>query len=148
MAELNLTQTEADSLIQIEKHRVDDTEWEFSGLAGSLEIPLISVNRKETFSLDIWKSEISLKGRYQTRGRKIIVLIRLDFGGQPHRNPDGTEIPSPHLHIYKEGYADKWAIPIPTNQFSDINDLWQTLQDFMKYCNITKPPEIRRGLWI
>ena len=148
MAELNLTQVEADSLIQIEKHRVDDTEWDYSGLAGRLEIPLISANRKETFSLDIWRSEISLKGRYQTRGRKIIVLVRLDFGSQPHRNPDGIEILSPHLHIYREGYADKWAVPIPSEQFSDINDLWQLLQDFMKFCNITKPPEIRRGLWI
>ena len=88
-----------------------------------------------------------MKGRYQTRGRKIIVLVRLDFGGQPHRNPDDTEIGSPHLHLYREGYGDKWAFPIPSERFSDINDLGKTLDDFMHYCNITQPPRIRMGLW-
>ncbi|KJU85379.1 prophage protein [Candidatus Magnetobacterium bavaricum] len=40
-----------------------------------------------------------------------IILLRLCFGGHPHRNPDDTEISSPHLHRYREGYADKWAYP-------------------------------------
>ena len=61
--------------------------------------------------------------------------LRLDYGGPLHRNPDGEEIPCPHLHIYREGYGDKWAVPIPTQDSPNIHDHWQTLQDFMRYCN-------------
>ena len=148
MPEINLTQTEADFLIQIEKHRLDDTVWDFPDLADSLQIPLISFDKKESFFLDIWRSQITLKGRYQTRARKIIVLVRLDFGGSSHRNPDDTEILSPHIHLYKEGYGDKWAYPIQEEHFSSITNLWVTLEEFMRFCHITFPPNIKRGLWI
>ena len=77
---------------------------------------------------------------------QIYVLVRLDFGGAPHRNPDGKEILSPHLHIYREGFGDKWAFEIPTDKFSHIEDPWETLQDFMQYCNIIDPPNIQRGI--
>ena len=29
----------------------------------------------------------------------------------PHPNPHGTEIPCPHIHIYREDYDDKCAYP-------------------------------------
>ena len=98
--------------------------------------------------LDVSRGRIDLtKGTYQNRSRQVIVLVRLDFGGQPHCNPDGQEIPLHHLHIYREGYGDKWAVPVLADQFSNISDLWQTLQDFMIFCNITEPPFIKRGLF-
>jgi hypothetical protein len=76
------------------------------------------------------------------------ILARLDFGGPPHRNPDGEEIPCPHLHLYREGYGDKWAVPIPVDRFPNVNDLWLTLQDFMDYCNVIEPPQIIRGVFV
>lgn len=88
-----------------------------------------------------------LKGTYQTRSRQVVVLVRLDFGGPPHRNPDGQEIASPHIHIFREGYADKWAFPVLPENFPNLNDLFQTLQDFYAYCNITQPPQIYKGLF-
>lgn len=146
MADINLTQAEADTLIAMEKHRIDDTRWNYPGLGGSIIIPLISTDRRENFLLDISRSKIDLaKGTYQNRSRQVIVLVRLDFGGQPHRNPDGQEISSPHLHLFRKGYGDKWAVPV--DHFSNMSDLWQTLQDFMRFCNITKPPFIDRGLF-
>jgi hypothetical protein len=149
MSDINLTQAEANKLIAIEKHRLNDDRWEYPGLGGSISIPLISFDRRENFVLDIYRGSIDLlKGTYQDRSRQVIVLARLDFGGQPHRNPDGNEIPSPHLHIYREGYGDKWAMPVPFDRFPDITDLWKTLNDFMIFCNITQPPLIQRGLWI
>jgi len=148
MAEINLTQSEADSLIEMEKYRIDDTQWNYPGLGGSIIIPLASRDKRENFLLDISRGKIDLlKGTYQNRSRQVVVLVRLDFGGQPHRNPDGEEIPSPHLHIYREGYGDKWAMPIPIERFPNIDDLWQTLQDFINYCNIIQPPIIQRGLF-
>jgi hypothetical protein len=148
MAEINLTQSEADSLIAMEKYRIDDTQWNYPGFGGSIIIPLISRDKREKFLLDISRGEIDLlKGTYQNRSRQVVVLVRLDFSGQPHRNPDGDEIPSPHLHIYREGYGDKWAMPLPLDQFPDINDLWQTLQNFIQFCHIIEPPIIQRGLF-
>ena len=69
-------------------------------------------------------------------------LVRLDFGGPPHTNPDGEEISTPHLHVYRENYGDRWAIPLPEEQFNDLADTWTTLQDFMGFCQITEPPRL------
>ncbi|MBI5468390.1 MAG: hypothetical protein HY891_04580 [Deltaproteobacteria bacterium] len=148
MAEINLTQAEADALIAREKRRIDDERWNYPGLGGSISIPLVSLDKREKFLLDISRGKIDLlKGSYQNRSRQVIVLVRVDFGGQPHRNPDDKEIPSPHLHIYREGYGDKWATLIPADRFSNISDSWQTLEDFMIFCNIIEPPLIDRGLF-
>lgn len=147
MAEINLTQAEADSLIAMAKRRIDNTEWEYPGLGGGVSIPLISADRREQFVLDMRRGRIDLaKGTYQNRGRQVVVLVRLDFGGAAHRNPDGEEIASPHLHLYREGLGDKWAIPVPNDRFADLRDSWRTLEDFMRYCNVVEPPIIRRGL--
>lgn len=148
MSDISLTQAEADALIAMEKHRFDDQPHDYPGVGVSICIPLISPDKRENFLLDVSRGRIDLKkGKYQTRARQIVVLVRLDFGGQPHRNPDDVEISSPHLHIYREGYGDKWAFPVPTDTFPDITDLWQTLEDFMRFCNITEPPLIVRGLF-
>ena len=148
MAEINLTQAEADALLALAKHRVDTTAWDYPTPGGKVSIPLVSADRRENFLLDLSRGRINLaKGTYQNRGRQVVILARLDFGGAPHRNPDGGEIGSPHLHIYREGYGDKWAIPVPSDQFTDLADLWQTLQDFMRFCNIVEPPIIRQGLF-
>src|ERR1035441_9933728 len=111
MADINLTQEEADALMAMEKRRVDEQEWLFPSPGGSTAIPLASVDKRENFMLDVTRAQIRLtKATYQTRARVAIVLMRLDLDGPPHRNPDDAEIPCPHLHIYREMNADKWAI--------------------------------------
>jgi hypothetical protein len=148
MAEINLTQAEADALIALAKHRVDDRPWDYPGLGGYISIPLVSADRREEFILDAGRGRIDLaKGTYQNRARQVVVLVRLDFGGAPHRNPDGEEISAPHMHLYREGYGDKWARPVPGDRFSNLDDAWRTLHDFMRFCNIVEPPNIRRGLF-
>jgi hypothetical protein len=148
MADLNLTQAEADALIAMEKHRVNDDRCDFPMAGDSLVLPLQSSDKREQFLLDISRGKIDLlRGKYQHRARQVIVLVRLDFGGRPHRNPDDQELPCPHLHVYREGYGDKWAIPVPADRFARISDLYGTLEDFMRFCNITQPPYINRGLF-
>ncbi|SRR6266567_9189524 len=117
------------------------------GMGGSICVPLASTDRRESFLLDIRRGRIDFaKGTYQNRGRQVIVLARLDFGGQPHRNPDGMDIPSPHLHIYKAGYGDKWAFPLPSDKFTATKP-WDLLSEFLKFCNVIDPPMIDRGLF-
>ena len=149
MANTELTQAEADHLIAMEKVKLNDDKWDYPGTGGSIIVPLTSTGKRENFLLDITRGRIDFrKGKYQNRARQVVVLVRLDFGGAPHRNPDGNELPCPHLHLYREDYGAKWAFPVPIGEFSDPDDLWQTLSDFMRYCNIVDRPRIERGLFV
>ena len=148
MAEINLTQADADQLMAMKKIAVDEREWTFPSLGERIIVPLTSGDRRENFILDVTRYQIKLtKATYQTRARQAIVLYRLDIDGAPHQNPDGQLVPCPHLHIYREGYGDKWAIPAPTDKFPDTDDLFSTLYQFMDHCNITHPPRIEKGLF-
>lgn len=148
MSETSLTQVEADDLIAMEKFKKDDSLWQIPITGGSVSIPLLSSDKREEFVLDLSRGRIDLiKGKYQNRARQNAVLVRLDFGGQPHRNPDDEEIPCPHLHVYREGFGDKWAQPVPASKFSNTFDRWALLQDFMSFCNIVSPPSIEKGLF-
>lgn len=41
------------------------------------------------------------------------ILIRIDLEPTaPHQNPDGQIIRESHIHVYKEGFGDKWATPL------------------------------------
>ena len=148
MADIDLSQAEADELIAMEKHRVDDKEWDFPAPGERLAIPLTSADKRENFMLDITRSQVKLtRATYQNRARQAIILMRLDLDGRPHRNPDDVEIPCPHLHVYREGYGDKWAVAAPVDRYPNTANLWQTCDAFMKHCNIVVAPEIRLGLF-
>ena len=147
MPDGDLPQNEADELIAMPKIRVTDEANFFPGGGGALNIPLLSDDRKEEFYLTIRRGRIDLnKGAYQNICRESTILLRAELYGPPHRNPDDEEIPCPHIHIYREGYGTQWAYPLPVADFSNPTDLWSTLQDFIRYCNIIQPPNIFRGL--
>ena len=146
MADEFLSQTDAETLLYMDKICINDEPIAFPDLGGHIEVPLTSKDQRENFSLDINRKRISLKTGYQTRGRQVFVLARLDFAA-PHRNPDGTEVGVPHLHLYREGYGDKWACPVPEGMLSNANDSWQVLRDFMAYCRIVAAPNLVKGLF-
>lgn len=148
MADMHLTQAEADALLAMAKHRSDEERYVFPMGGQSLSIALRSADHREHFLLDLHRARINLaKVKFQSRARQVVVLARLDLGGAPHRNPDDTEVPAPHLHLYREGYGHRWAYPVPAERFRDVADPWRTLEDFMAYCNIVEPPIIERGLF-
>lgn len=149
MADIEISQAEADALIAMEKQPVDDEkEWNFPSPGEALNIPLTSTDKRDNFNLDVTRGRIKLtKATYQNRARQAIILMRLDLDGPPHRNPDAEEIPCPHLHIYREGYGDKWAIPAPANLYPNTLDLFSTFDAFMRQCYITKLPIIQKGLF-
>jgi len=144
----DLSQAEADRLIGQDKSRKDDTVWDFPDAGSSLKVPLISVDGTEEFLLDVTRSQILVtKGTFQTRWQSVVILVRLDIDGPPHRNPDGTDIPCPHLHLYREGYGDKWARPVTVGEFPGLGDLFDTCTDFMTFCSVVTPPRIQRTLF-
>ncbi|WP_416054597.1 DUF6978 family protein [Glaesserella parasuis] len=144
-----MTQQEADALLTLGKYDFSDGEYKFPYMCGSLRLSLHSMDKKETFNLDVTRGYIALeKITFQTRARKAIVLVRLDIEGPPHRNPDGEEIICPHIHLYREGYGDKWAYPLPDELKSVLDRPYELLDKFMDYCHIIGKPMIQRELFI
>ena len=90
MADLNLTQGEADRLMAMHKRSVRQTPKLFPAPGEHLVLELASFDHRETFLLDVTRAQIKLtKATFQNRARIAIVLLRLDLDGPPHRNPDG-----------------------------------------------------------
>jgi len=148
LVEIELTQAEADILIAMEKLYIENTKFEFPIAGHKISIPLVSSDQREKFILNVNRGKKNFaKITYQNRVRSVIPLIRLDLGTEGHPNPDGTFLPGPHLHVYREGFGDKIAFPLDLSAFCNIHDLFETLFDFMNYCNITNKPDIRRDLF-
>ena len=148
MADINISQADADALIAMHKQRVDDKRWLFPAEGGRLVIPLTSPDKRENFMLDVTRGRIKLtKVSYQNRGRQAVILMRLCLGGAPHRNPDDQELPCPHLHIYREEFGDKWAVLAPLDIYPATGDLFSTFEAFMRHCNVTEPPDVQKGLF-
>ncbi len=146
--ETDLTDFEASHLRGMEKHRKSEDMYKYPDLCGGISIPLVSANKKEEFSLAISRGHIDIsRNSFVNVARKAIPLVRLDLAGGMHHNPDGTEIPLPHIHIYKEGFALKWAYPLPKD-FANCNSVPEYLDKFMDFCNITKKPKIDMGLFV
>lgn len=142
-----LTQAEADELLAMPKNSEVRQTYRFPAKGERLSIPLLSVDEREAFHVDVNRRSIALyKCTFNGRARGNIILARLDLNGSPHRNPDGEEIDCPHLHLYREGYGDKWAYPVPVERFRNLSDLAVVCQDFMVFFNVVTPPTIALDL--
>jgi Family of unknown function (DUF6978) len=139
-----LTQAEADQLMQMAKH--------FVRPPGSISIPpgaddtyeLADSSDRERFLLDVWRGTLRLtKLKFQDRAQTVVILARLDVDGAPHTNPDGQRLSGTHLHLFREGYDDRWAYPADAGAFTLLNDPGKTFQDFCAFCKIESPPPVQ-----
>jgi hypothetical protein len=127
-----LTQAEADALVAMEKRFLDRKPVAFPRSGTKTEYGLVSADGRHRFIADANRASIRLsKCTYQERYNVVEVLVRLCVDGAAHENPDGTVIPCPHLHIWKQDAADRWAIPAPAARFPKPGDLVRTLRDFL-----------------
>lgn len=142
-----LTQQEADLLTAMEKLFCEPDPIMFPGPGEDIQRDLISSDGKERFVLDVGRGYVRVgKCTYQQRARFIFVLARVDLAGPTHTSPDGQVVPCPHIHLYREGYQDKWAYPLPADRFGSPDNVLQTLVDFIRYCNMINPPEVQGAL--
>lgn len=150
MADRQLTQQEAARLLAVEKHRADDTTYEYPRSGGRVAIPLVSADGRDEFLLDINRGSISLiKVSYQTRWRQIHGLVRLCLNGAPHRNPPdlgGERVDCPHLHVYREGYGLRYAAPVTDEDFPNVADLWAAFEDFLAFCVVSRKPYVQSSM--
>jgi hypothetical protein len=145
-----LTQAEADYLMDLEKQFVSDALLTFD--AGSFRIvrELISLDGREEFLFDAQRGSLVLKKlTFQERARVIVPLVRLDIGVTlRHRNPNDTVVAGSHIHVYREGYDAKFAVPLAelSFHFRDLDNVVTTFEDFARYCHITRFPNIQEQL--
>jgi hypothetical protein len=146
MADQDISEDEAKELLTMDKVTASTELVALPDLGGRTDMPFTSHDRREEFVVGFSRSYIILEKRnHHLRGRKVIGLARLDVDGPPHRNPDGEEISSRHLHVYREGYGLKYAIEIPPGLFRDLGDPMVTLEDFFDYCHVVTPPSSTRA---
>jgi hypothetical protein len=125
----------------MEKH-ADQRPFSYPPPSSKISIDLTSIDGREKFLLDIRRGSIAMRGTFQNRVYTTEILARLDYGGQPHTNPDGGVIRGTHLHVYKEGFGDKWAILLPCDGFHTIDTQKDLYTNFLKFCNITRIPNL------
>lgn len=140
-----MAQADAQRLIEMEKVIANPTNVEFPSAGERKMLDIASVDGSEDFVVDLNRPGQILLTRctYQNRCRKDIILLRLDINGPKHTNPDGRIVPCPHLHMYREGSRDRWAYQVKPNDFPHLDDIVQTMIDFLKYCHVTNTTEIR-----
>lgn len=157
-----LTQPDADFFFQMEKFPENEKSFEYPNSGEKLSLLFTSADKREIFHFDVLRGSIRItKATYQSRARKAYVLRRLDLDGPVHVNPyvdvvplpflepyNGKEIPCPHLHIYVEGFDERWAIP--ANDIIDLKDkdLYEIMELFFRYCNVKKLPKISKTLML
>src|SRR5579862_7760412 len=82
MADIDITQSEADALIEMEKRFSEDPDWTFPAAGQRIALELTSIDRRENFMLDVTRAQIKLtKATFQNRARQAIILLRLDLDG-------------------------------------------------------------------
>ena len=99
--------------------------------------------QKEKFFVDANRSgTISLgKIKIQERHTPYTILVRLEIDAPPHINPDGSKIGRDHIHIYSQGYGDRWAFDLSSFQdahFNQCKNFYDYFVEFCQYCNIEK----------
>jgi len=140
-----LTQDEADGLLAVRKWFPPGSA--VSLLSGKRVYELESDAPGERFVLDTFRGTIRLaKITVQNRVRSAVILARLDVAGAPHTNPDGEHVNCPHLHVYREGFEDRWAVPLDPARFPMPGDLGRTFADFCAFCSIVNVPPFQEEL--
>lgn len=80
---------------------------------------------------------------FRTECELLLCWCGLDIDGAPHTNPDGERISGTHLHLFKEGYEDRWAYPVDPNIFTLLSDPGTIFQEFCTFCKIESPPPVQ-----
>lgn len=134
LGEYMISQIEADEMLQTIKSatRKDTFFWRYNERFD--EIVIADNDEKLIFVLSLKKNEFEIRLNFRSKNKQI-VLARVDSQKQ-HFNPDGTKITGPHLHLYKEGYAEKWATPI---NWYNIGSPIDTLTRFLEVINTRFP---------
>jgi hypothetical protein len=140
---MSITQSEYDFLMG-QKKVFDDSSLpiEFGPAPIHWTRQVNSLSSKDIFLIDFRRGSIEIsKYTVNKRYRQTIIMLRYDNGGR-HTNPDGTKFEGAHVHLYKEGFDDKFAYPISTVGIEETDSIETVFTKIMYFCNISKFPTI------
>ena len=139
-----LKQQDFERLLKLPKKFLTTDKLEISIAPSSWTRKVISIDNEYEFLLDFYRgrydlTRFTINKRYKTN----IVLLRFDSGGT-HKNPDGKIIRGAHIHLYKEGYEDKFAYPVSDFGIleSDIG-IEKVFTKLLNFCNFVEMPDFK-----
>lgn len=133
-----MTQEQSQELIQVMKKLLLTGTYYLPPTGQVNFIPLQSLQTpKDRFTVYVNRKSTIIPGKYS-----ILLhypqegLLRIDVNGPVHKNPDGTIVFCPHIHMRTKdtGKWDVWAYDIPA-VFGNTNDCINTVKDFLQYCH-------------
>jgi len=143
---MSLTNSEYNQLRTIEKEFKDNTQLIVGPSPIHWSRDILSKDRSEQFILDCYRGSFEVKKfTYNKRYRQSIVIARLDSMGR-HTNPDDSVVVGPHVHLYTEGFGDKFAYPISSINLSDPFTIEEGLLSLLTYFNVTNIPSIQTAV--
>ncbi len=102
---------------------------------------------KEIFLLDFYRGSFELsKYTVNKRYRQTVILLRYDNGGR-HSNPDGVLLEGAHVHLYREGFNDKFAFPVSEIGVEISDSMDKVFTKIMHFCNVKKFPTIEVSMF-
>ena len=144
---MSITQKEFDFLIALEKVFDDANPIVLAPAPLEWTRSLTAPETKEKFLLDFRRSGFELaKYKYNKRYRQTIILVRYCNTGR-HTNPDGAEFNGAHVHLYREGFDDKFAFPISEVGVGDNDRMNIVLEKLLKFCSVTSTPMVTPPLY-
>ena len=137
---------EMNELHKLLKH-IKETNIIFPDMNQKGEYHVDSLTSSHKFIVNISRSSRirPKKCTYQIRAEDNSVMFRVDIDGPAHPNPDGSNVPCPHIHIYdyKDGsYLENWAFPLGDRLPTNPDDLVQVFLDFLVFNNVQNSPII------
>lgn len=140
---MSITQTEYDFLMKQDKVFDDDlTSIQLGPAPIHWTRQINSSATNDIFLLDFYRGSFELsKYTINKRYRQTIIMLRYDNAGR-HTNPDGVLFEGQHVHLYKEGYNDKFAFPVSVIDVTDNDSMEVVFNKIMQFCNVKKFPSI------
>ena len=143
-----ITQTEFDFLMKEDKL--------FDDLSSPIQLgpapiqwtrQINSTASKEVFLLDFYRGSFEIsKYTVNKRYRQTVILLRYDNGGR-HTNPDGVLFEGAHVHLYREGFNDKFAFPVSEIGVDKSDSMDSVFAKIMHFCNVKKFPIIEVSMF-
>ena len=114
----------------------------------SLVVPLQSAVKREQFLLDLSRGRIDLlKVKMQNRGRQVWCLCGSIWAVHLTGTRMAKRFPYRTCTSIARDTGDKWAVAVPSDRFTSNDRCLAHVGEFMRFCNITQPPHIERGLF-
>jgi hypothetical protein len=136
--------TQSEYTVLMSQHKVfEDSEIIYLGPAPARWTRLLkSLVGSEVFRLDFHRGRLELRYTYNLRRNLATVLFRYDHEGI-HTNPDGVRFSGPHIHLYTEGYDDKFAFSVSQIGVLPTDNISEVLVKVANFCNIINVPTIQ-----